>query len=45
MLARFRDLVKVVSAHKVFRKEELPEGKDIRDNNEKAVLFNTIFNT
>ena len=45
MLARFRDLVKVVSAHKVFRKEALPEGKDIRDNNEKAVLFNTIFNT
>jgi hypothetical protein len=44
MLARFRDLVKVVSAHKVFRKEVLPEGKDIRDNNEKVVLFNTIFN-
>lgn len=45
MLARFRDLVKVVSAHKVFRKEALPEGKDTRDNNEKVVLFNTIFNT
>ena len=44
MLARFRDLVKVVSAHKVFRKEALPEGKDTRDNNEKVVLFNTIFN-
>ena len=44
MLARFRDLVKVVYAHKVFRKEALPEGKDVRDNNEKVVLFNTIFN-
>ena len=44
MLARFRDLVKVIHAHKVFRKEALPEGRDVRDNNEKAVLFNTIFN-
>ena len=44
LLARFRDLVKVTQAHKVFRKEELPEGKDVRDNNEVFVLFNTIFN-
>lgn len=44
MLARFRDLVKVRFAHIVFRKEELPQGKDVRDSNERFVLFNKTFN-
>jgi len=39
----FREIVKLIHADKVFKKEVLPEGKSIRDKNEKYVLANQFY--